>query len=518
MATRQVVTFDIETDPFQHDQKPAPFLIGFFDGVQFLQFWGDDCIAQFCEYCRAQRPMLMYAHNGGKFDFFFLPLPFEKPKIINGRIAQCEFGKHRLRDSYCILPFALSKYEKTIIDYEKFRRENREAHKNEIMQYHRDDLLHTHNLITSFRERFGGVLTAPGAAIKELLALHPIPKKDEMHDSVFRKYYHGGRVEAIKPGNHKGKWKIYDVNSMYPHAMANFNHPTGARYEFTTDAQSIFESDAPGFATVLCDSAGALPVRAGFRLEFPHGHGEFNCTLHELRAARKLGLIHNCEIVTGYLSAEYSRFDNFVSVFSREKIAAKKAHDKTGELFAKLILNSAYGKLAANPENYFDYQFLMDGENIPCGWELDEDYGWMFLIRRPSPIRSSSYFDVATAASITGAARACLLRALATATEPIYCDTDSIICKAINLPISPTKLGAWKLEGEGDNALIISRKLYCVTQKKELVKSASKGVQLNLQNFVDLLKNGEYTYFRDAPNYKKDGSVKFTKRTVRTNF
>ena len=486
--------------------------------MQFVQFWGDDCIEQFCIYVRDIPKTLFYAHNGGKFDFFFLPWPLTKPKIINGRIATADFQKHKLRDSFCILPFALSNFEKTKIDYSKFERDEREKHKLEIMQYHRDDLLNTYEMVMAFRERFGNKLTVAGAAINQLTAIHPVERKDSNHDAAFRPYLFGGRVQAIKPGDHRGEFNIYDVNSMYPDVMKRFNHPIGRGYEFTTIERKLLNSPAPGFVTVDCEPRGALPVRQGYKLEFPHGRGLFHCTLHELRAGVELGLIDINEIRAGYLSLEYGSFGDFVDKFVGEKIAAKKSGDKLGEIFAKLMLNSAYGKLAANPENYFDYEFMMDGENVPEGWEIDEDFGWMFIIRRPSPIRESSYYDVATGASITGAARSVLMRALHAATNPIYCDTDSIICERLNLPTSDTELGKWKHEGRGNRALIISRKLYAIFNDGELIKSASKGVQLSSDNFLALLKNGEYTYSRDAPNYKKDGSVRFTTRTVKTNF
>ena len=516
MAKRKtrILIFDCETDPFLHGRKPAPFLAGYFDGVQFVQFWGDDCMAQFCDYIRDQPKAIIYAHNGGKFDFFFFPWPLDNPKIINGRIAKATHGNHELRDSYCILPFALSKFEKTKIDYSVMERDEREKHKPEIMQYHRDDLLNTWEMVTAFRERFGNKLTVAGAAINELNKIHPIERKDENHDAVFRPYLFGGRVEAIRAGNHPGKWKVYDVNSMYPFCMKEFSHPLGREYEFTTDKNKLLRSKAPGFAILDCFSGGAFPIREGFKLQFPHRHDIYYVTLHEFRTAHELGLVKNVNVLSGHLAKEYGSFGAFVDKFVSEKIAAKISGDKLGEIFAKLMLNSAYGKLAANPENYYDYQFILESENIPFGWEIDEDHGWMLVIRRPSTIRFNSYYDVATGASITGAARSILLRAIHTAREAIYCDTDSIICKSLGGIVSDTALGQWKLEAQGDNAFIVGRKCYAITQNGEIVKSASKGVQMQGKDFLALLKNGEYKYIRDAPNFKKDGSVKFTQRTV----
>lgn len=512
--TRKIIVFDIETDPFKYGEKPAPFLIGYFDGIRFVQFWGDDCIAQFVEYTRNIPKSIMYAHNGGKFDFFFLPWPPENPRIINGRIAQCDFGKHQLRDSFCILPFSLAKYEKTHIDYAKFTRDNREANKAEIMQYHRDDLRATYDLVMAFRDRFGNKLTVAGAAIKQLTDIHPIERKDENHDAIFRPYLFGGRVQVFRPGETCGIFKGFDVNSMYPYVMAKFKHPIGRAYTFSTDERALLHDSRPGFAYVDAEASGCFPIRINGKLEFPTGRHLFAITLHELRAAHELGLCHIYSVRAGWLSDEHGSFGKFVEKFVSEKVAAKHSGDKIAELFAKLMLNSAYGKLAANPENYFDYKFLMTSENIPDGWEISEDFGWMLIIKRPSPIRSSSYYDVATGASITGAARSVLMRAIHSADTPIYCDTDSLICREISQPTDDYELGAWKQEFTADRLIVIARKTYAAYFKGKAIKTASKGVQLDGENFIDLLKNGEYIFSRDAPNYKKDGSARFTKRKI----
>ena len=72
------------------------------------------------------------------------------------------------------------------------------------------------------------------------------------------------------------------------------------------------------------------------------------------------------------------------------------------------------------------------------------------------------FYNIATAASITGAARSVLMRAIADAVDPIYCDTDSIICRRLgpNQTLSDTELGAWKVESTFDELLICGRKTY----------------------------------------------------------
>lgn len=530
----RILVADFETDPFQYRVKPQVFLTGVCDGEKTIQWWGDQSVPAFCDYLGQQtETTYVFFHNGGKFDFFYLPWPLHDPiKIINGRIVSAKprgASKVTLRDSFAFLPFALSAYAKTEIDYEKFKASEREKHRGEIEAYHRDDLTSTYALVSAFIERFGLRLTIASTAIKELNKLCPVDRKGEHHDQKFRPYYFGGRVEAFERGHLAGPWRLYDVNSMYPFAMANYNHPTGTGYEFICALDKLLADKRPGFAKVHGRAHGCFPLKTEEgRLEFPHDTNTYRVTLYELREAVRLSLFECDDVEAGYIAVDSQNFAPFVRVWSDEKIAARRADDKKRELFAKLILNSAYGKFGSNPDNYYDYRFLMADEPWPVcrctrcrewpdplhAWEPFEDWGWLVIARRPSATRPFSYFDVATAASITGAARARLMKALAGATRPIYCDTDSIICEAIGEPVGEA-LGEWKLEAEADAAIVLEKKTYALVKNGELVKSAAKGVKMTLKDYFDVANGKEYTYFRDAPTFRRDGSAQFINRTIK---
>lgn len=516
MRSKPFLVWDCETDPFQRRTIPKPFLVGAYDGKELVQWWGDDCIQRFIEWLKNRPSSILYAHNGGKFDFFFLPQPLgNPPRIVNGRIISAPFLHHELRDSFAILPFALAAYKKTEIDYAKFSRSERERNRREILSYHADDLRDTFDLVNSFRRRFGNKLTAPSAAIRELLKLHPIERKGQTHDQIFRPFMFGGRVECFRRGDFQGNWKLYDVNSMYPHVMREFNHPIGSEYEFTTDKRKLLQGKRPGFAVIDATSSGSLPLRESSGIAFPHRRALFHATLHEMRVAYRLGLLQIHSIQSGYLANGYSQFSSFVDQFAGEKIAAKESGDKIGELFAKLVLNSSYGKLAANPEKYYDYQFCLDNEkDIEEGWELYEDWGWFLVLRRPSALREFSFFDVATGASITGAARATLLEAIHKAKTPLYCDTDSIIAESLDMPLHSSRLGAWKTECEADRAIIIEKKLYCLTKNNQAIKKANKGVAMQLKDFISVIRGGVFEYERLAPTFQRDGSAVFINRKI----
>jgi len=503
---RTIATFDIETDPFLFGRTPEPFAVGFYDGETYAEFWGDDCIEEFISYLEdTDKTFTLYAHNGGRFDFYFLFELLQNPiRIINGRITSARFGRHNLRDSYAILPLPLREYDKGSIDFDKLERKNREKFRGEISTYLKRDCTSLYDWVQQFRARFGDKLTVGSAAIKELEKFHPFERQGSAHDEKFRPYYFGGRVEAFRSGIHSGEWSIYDVNSMYPFVMSNFDHPTGRLYEFTTDLSYARQTARPFFIQAVVISKGAFPVRTdNAPLQYPNGAMEIATTSHELNTAIRLGLCEVIHVNAIYVASETIRFSAWVEHFTKEKIAAKKAGNRALELFAKLMLNSAYGKFGSNPENYYDYEIHRPGDFWPgANWEIHFDYGNFLVLRTPARNRGTAYFDVATAASITGAARSVLLEALHDSKNVIYCDTDSIICEKFNGRTNDTELGAWKLECSGTRIAIGGKKLYSLVDSNGIEqKQAAKGVQLTTKEIFDIANGERIITDRQAPTF-----------------
>ncbi len=231
-APPRIAVIDAETDPFLYGRVPKPFAWGFYDGEKYVSFWGQNSTRALIDFLDTLKgDWIIYAHNGGKFDFFFLIDYIENPiKVIGSRIVSCKIGRHEFRDSYAAIPIPLGAYQKTSIDYQKFEEENREANKTEILDYLKDDCVFLFGLVTAFIERFGTALTIGGAAMKTLKTIHPVTPRNQSHDAKFRPFYFGGRVQCFKYGIFDGPVKIYDVNSMYSAVMRNEHHPTGARY------------------------------------------------------------------------------------------------------------------------------------------------------------------------------------------------------------------------------------------------------------------------------------------------
>lgn len=510
---RKLATLDAETDPFRFGRKPIPFCWGLYTGDQYYETWGEDCTDQLIALLESiTEPLLMYAHNGGKFDFYYL---VEKhvitdPKIINGRIVSAKIGIHEIRDSYAIIPVPLAAYQKQEIDYNLFEKETREANKNDILYYLASDCENLFELVSAFVERFGTKLTIGSTAIQQVKEFHPFERQDERHDERFRKFYFGGRVECFEKGIIKDDLKYFDVNSMYPEVMANCKHPTGRHYINTDRIDDEFirtgklDSDMPYFIEFVGNAKGALPVRTKQGLDFNAEAGLYYATSHEFQVGLKYNLIDIYQINEILIPEEYIEFGRFIKHFQREKIEAKKTGDKTAELFSKLLQNSSYGKFAQSPDNFKEWYFRYPGEGLPndeLDWEpylITPDFE-IWSAPSPKPV----YFDVATAASITGAARAKLLDAICKADRPIYCDTDSIICRDLpNVKLDKYKLGCWDCEATGDEALIAGKKMYALLNNGDPVKIASKGVRLDHHQIRDLCKGETVEWSNDAPTFK----------------
>lgn len=539
---KPIYTADLETDPFIHGRIPKAFCSGFYDGVTFKTTWGKNCIADMLEQFWNAPPGIIYFHNGGKFDFYFFLSKFigNPLMIVNGRIIKaklkCSTGYHEIRDSLAIFPFALKTYKKDEIDYDKFEAKVREKHKTEILEYLKDDCVYLYELCKAFIEMFGTRLTIGGTAMKELKKVHTFECLGPITDSQIRKdYYYGGRVQCFKTGILSGEWKVYDVNSMYPYVMRDFIHPIGMPEGDTKKIRST-----TCFISVEGKNYGAFPQRTKEGLRFDIEYGIFHISIHEWEAATRNNLFEPKRILRCVNFRDRDTLETFVTKFYNLRKQAKDIGDDIHSLFYKYILNSAYGKFSQNSESYFDNEITLGSESMPEPWEphiiyeaIGESETGYIIWRKPSTMKT--YYNVATGASITGAARSVLIDAIAKADTPIYCDTDSIICKSMDVPNDSKTLGAWKLEARAYKACIAGKKLYalfgnccpdcgnsvqCKGECKHpfhadgCVKQANKGVRIGASDVEAICNGKKIEWFNAAPSFKLNGDHTFIHRNI----
>lgn len=524
-----IYTFDVETDPFKHGRVPTPFSCGLYDGEEYWQWWGVDCIERMMDQLDVMSPGIVYAHNGGRFDFFFIMkwLLGSEMRIINSRIISahllCQMGAHEVRDSFAIMPFALGKFQGEIqkkkIEISKLEKRVRERHKEEILEYLKYDCVVLWNLVSKFCDTFSQkILTIGTASMKELKKVHDFTNLDESEDHDLRGlYYYGGRVECFRSGiikPRKGQtFKVYDVNSMYPYAMKSVKHPIGKATHESRDIE-----DSTMFLSVTGTNRGAFPTVVKGKILFDVPYGTFHVTRHEWDVASEFGLfdLDRIERCVNY-EGRTATFEEFVTKFYNLRIEAGINNDEIMKLFYKFILNSAYGKFGQNPDNYKEYTITKSSDDLRGdGWDMETlEHGDNYIVWS-KPTRDTSRYNVATGASITGAARSILLRAIATAKQPLYCDTDSILCA--DLPLAnkdASMLGAWKLECECDSVAIAGRKLYALFMGETCVKQANKGVAVTAIDIWNICCGDVVQTRRDAPSFKLDGSHNFISRRVR---
>jgi hypothetical protein len=200
------------------------------------------------------------------------------------------------------------------------------------------------------------------------------------------------------------------------------------------------------------------------------------------------------------------------------------------------MLNSAYGKFGTNANEFRDYRLTPQGEYPLLIHELEEmellgmtepeylaafgfelhnhnEFGFS-LWSKPDP--SEKFYNVAVAASITGFVRAYLWRAINEAVNPVYCDTDSIICKGFNGEVG-AELGQWDIEGVTNSGIYIGgKKLYTMTLDNGKHKTSSKGCRLKHDQVKELVRDGkDIIWQNEAPTFSLKRGVHFIERKIR---
>jgi hypothetical protein len=521
-----IATADCETNPFNYGDTIAPFVWGFYSEEEGSNHWWNDdpkiCTLQFIDFLYSlKEPHIIYLHNGGKFDiFFFLEYITGEVRIVNGRVLECRIGPHIIRDSYAAIPIALAVYKKDDMNYDLLKPGIRNKNKSKIIKYLNNDCIYLYEMITRFLDEFGNRLTIGGAAMEQLKTFHEFESGNQEFDKLFRPFYSGGRNQCFKTGIINQPIKIFDKNSMYPAVMLNNLHPIGCEY-ITSD---VFDNNTD-FAVIEAINHGALAARVKNGLDFTVPRGTFFATGHEIRAGLETGTLEILSVKTAYEFRRRSTFREFVLHFYNLRMHAKDISDDLLLIFYKLILNSAYGKFCTDCEDYKDWFITAADEMLADPWNPEIMHDEYILWSKPS--LQKKYFNVATGASITGASRAELLYGLAAAVDPVYCDTDSIMCRDLHAEIDSKKLGAWKFEAEGDMLAIGGKKLYALYKDGAPVMKkgphdtlieykASKGVRLTSAQILSIARGDVIKYENPVPAFKLDGGQIYTHRHIRT--
>jgi DNA polymerase elongation subunit (family B) len=568
--TRKLATCDCETDPFDGETIPRPFVWGYFDGKDYLVFHSTE---DFVAFIRTKR-VTLYAHNGGKFDFMLLMsyMPDEETtaaQVINGRIVSMNVGECRLVDSYAAVPESLKNIKKDEIEYWKMTKENRAKYMAEIVQYLRGDCVYLYELMAAYRKAAGTKTTIASNALARAKELGIDPgKTNHRFDRNYREFYFGGRTQCFRPGSHE-RISVFDIKSSYPRAMQEF-HPTGNSFHRASSLDGLTREEIQrAFIVVECHADGCFPIRDMRNIEgltFPRGRAIYKVTGWEYLAAMDLGLIDDEKILSVRYCKETITFADYVQHWYAYKKRHSKKTDPINYTIGKIMMNSLYGKLAQNPERYHDYKIVPNGAALPCNSPRpdkdgvckiclfkDIDHGWTYYTqfegktfhRRESLWKhryrygiewesKPLYKNVATGASITGYARAALLRAMhAVGIEHvIYCDTDSLVVdRFTDMSILPQsdKIGDWEREiSDAPIGHFCGKKLYgididpsakcgCADRNGSCKrhKVVTKGGRLTFREIEKIVAGEEIGYHPAAPSFSLARGINFGDRTFR---
>lgn len=541
-SSRKIAVCDSETDPFKYKRRPEPFIWGYYDGETYESFRDT---AKFIEFV-SERDEIVYCHNGGKFDFFFLAdyIDYLTPlTVINGRLTRFKIGMCEFRDSYTILPVPLGAHDKGEIDYDKMEAPVRESHMAEIQNYLYRDCVSLYGFVRRYIEECGLNLTLASGAMKIWTTLADIetPKTNQAFYEQFAPYYYGGRVECFELGMVERPFVVADINSAYPFAMLS-DHAFGSLYIETNVLPSNRDELRRSFIRLTADSLGAFPYRdVDGSLFFPDDGlvREFTITGWEFDAARETGALRLHEVKAVFSFYEKVNFTDYVQTFFKKKAETKALGDKAGYLLAKLHLNSLYGKFGANPAEYHEYKTCHPADIQTMheihGYDFCDMLGSNAIMCRPISEAAQHYYNVATAASITGFVRAYLWRAIKASKRVLYVDTDSIAAESVDgLPLGD-KLGQWDIEATCDRGAIAGKKLYAFHNtggvwpssgdmnfgkwKQDITKRgwkvSSKGVRLDEKQICRIASGETITHAKDAPSFSITGGVRFIEREIK---
>jgi hypothetical protein len=565
-GVKRFATVDLETDPFKYGEFPEPFAAAFHlpatdDSPGECQaWWGRDCIQKLVTRCKKFKG-LIYAHNGGKFDFHYLlahlPLSQSDTLCIGSRITSMRFGAgYEFRDSFSLIPVPLSAWGKINIDINKLRRDRREKNKTEILDYLKGDVRHLHEMLSAFFAKYPQKLTLASTTFHILQKQfgHKIPRMNFGDDARFRRHYFAGRVEFFALGEQKGPFHIMDINSAFPWAMTKPQWFSDTYKTVQTPKRSTLVPQ--GLYIASCTAGGALAHRAQDKaISFPvEERLKYFTTGWELLSGLKLRAIKDLNIHWGFIPKKLESFEDFVNYFYEMKARAKAEGNVADELHAKLFLNSAYGKTAINLEAMKDVVFRTYGDSPKGkGWEeaWSDEKRSLAVYKRSARLSAKGSimkpYCVPLGAGITGCVRAFLFASMRQCRDVLYCDTDSIIARDVSKLKSGAALGQWKHEMTCDVVWIGGKKLYVAhnaeypwkrtlpkaAKKKDWVfidgwgwnqkptktiksfKTAAKGVRLSIRALVAVCSGKTRKGKFDAPSYSALAPSHFTTRTIK---
>lgn len=412
-------------------------------------------------------PGRVFAHYGGRYDFFFLPEPSTLALSGSG-ILRAQLGAASLYDSWFLFQMKLADVGKAV-GVEKFEGKSDAIDTltlEETAEHCRQDCEVLRVALTKHRAWCAArghdeprwPATAGGTAVYCLEAYERDGVAQLAREKVeLTAWLHqygavtGGRVELWQVGRVKGPVYSYDIRSSYPRSWLDGPLPLGPWRRVDAEA----EGRAGVYRCVVKQSRRTLPVVAPehqWRYD-----GEAWCTHEEIAAVREHG--GTVDVIEGWVSQSEPQW--FGATFARQMYEAKKQKDP----WAKVSINSAHGK--------FGQGIMQTGWVKRHGvWTADYELGFPAWHQRPL-----------ISAFVLSRARlrlhAMLHKLKAEGWHAYYVDTDCVHtnCPPERFPgVQGVELGEWNCEATATEAMYVAPKVYMLRLADGKAKLAAKGL------------------------------------------
>jgi len=347
------------------------------------------------------------------------------------------------------------------------------------------------------------------------ISVPDVPKETELA----RNAYKGGRTECFKVGRYSdGPYYKIDVNSMYPYVMSTKRYPVNLYCvgQSLSDEQIVYQRQRRGIiahCTVTTDKPFFVESSTG-RNVYPIGTFDTYLTTEEFYMAYDNGWLRRMHSYALYNMAPL--FKDYVDYFYGLKVQYTKEGKRLQRAFAKLYLNSLYGKFGQRGyEDEVVGELAISGLGTWFAYDTVTNEHYLYRQLGHTLIRSKQTGEAynafcAIAAHVTANARLVLYKAIEKVgrEHAYYSDTDSIIVDAEGYArmadeLDDSRLGAWGVEAISDEVEIVAAKHYFFDHKwtmKGIRKTAEKigestYVQEQWPGLNTILKSGTERYF-----------------------
>jgi hypothetical protein len=494
--------FDIETKGWD-----KIYAIGIYDGVNLKIFTekqknNDGYIEWLLD--NLKDGDIVYAHNGGRFDFLFVIEYMKNNKIkpfnfnlIHGSVAMftIKYKDKRItfKDSMLILPFSLRqltndfdvKHKKLEMDYELGLEDER------FNDYFANDLYGLYEVLEQVPELRSKLTIASNCinVFRNIFYKQKFTRNNYNVNELFRKGYFGGRTEIFKL--YGTKLYYYDINSLYPYVMSNFKYPLPIRDNYT----KVFKYNGDGYYFIKAEIDNkyipVLPYRMqkSKKLIFPLGKFSGWYYSPEIELAKQEG--YKIKVYKGY---SFNKVDYLFKDYVDYYYKIKKNSSGAKKAVAKLMLNSLYGKFGQH-DFLTSYSFDYDKKDEV---EWGKAYSPLFNMKEKKYLANQDFVHPEISGMITSYARVTLYNLFKRADFDVYyCDTDSIFTS--KLLKTSNALGDIKEEAQVKEFVALAPKVYAYTDMNDGYYSHIKGMRKGEFGY-DVFKKALYT--QDMSEFK----------------